>query len=139
MVINAVNKCERGTFEPYFFIKDKGEIIACTTADWNKIKIYSKEQNFYWEGNTIISKNYRSKGVGRMIYKQMGTFLERCTIGFTEAAYKIQPRAIPHSKSVSPVFVYLSVNRFFLIAYIENGNIIDGKKQIFLSFGNHNR
>ena len=113
MGVNAVNKCERGTFEPYFFIKDKGEIIACTNADWNKIKIYSKEQNFYWEGNTII-QNYRSKGVGRMIYKQMGTFLERCTIGFTEAAYKIQPRAIPHSKSVSPVFVYLSVNRFFL-------------------------
>ena len=114
MGVNAVNKCERGTFEPYFFIKDKGEINACTNAEWNKIKIYSKEQNFYWEGNTIISKNYRSKGVGRMIYKQMGTFLERCTIGFTEAAYKIQPRAIPHSKSVSPVFVYLSVNRFFL-------------------------
>lgn len=74
-----------------------------------------------------------------MIYKQMGTFLERCIIGFTEADYKIQPRAIPHSKSVSPVFVYLSVNRFFLIAYIEKGNIIDGKKRIFLSFGNHNR
>lgn len=97
-----------------FLIKDNDAIIACTTANWNKMRVYGKEQDFYWAGNTIVTKEYRGKGVGRMIYEQMGTFLDRCTTGFTKAAYNIQPRVIPHLKPISLVFVYLSVNRFFL-------------------------
>lgn len=97
-----------------FLVKDNDEIIACTTASWNKIKISGKEQEFYWAGNTIVSKKYRGKGVGRMIYERMGTFLDRCTTGFTKTAYDIQPRIIPHLKPVSVVFVYLCVNRFFI-------------------------
>lgn len=95
-----------------FVIKDKGKIIACTTANWNEIKIHGKKQDFYWEGNTIVSKDYRGKGVGRMIYEQMGNFSERCVVGFTDIAYNIQPRIIPHLKSINWIFVYLSVNRF---------------------------
>lgn len=108
--INVKKECWNRTF----FIQEKDKIIACTTASWNRIKLYNEEQDFYWEGNTIVSELFRGKGLGRMIYEQMGVFLDRCTIGFTKAAYNIQPKVIPSLTSVNPVFVYLSVNRYFL-------------------------
>lgn len=100
-----------------FLVMDADKIVACTTANWNKIKIYGQEQKFYWEGNTIVSKAYRGKGIGRMIYEQMGEYLERCTTGFTKVAYNIQPKVIPHLRPVSVVFVYLFVNRFFFYSF----------------------
>jgi GNAT superfamily N-acetyltransferase len=102
-----------------FLVMDADKIVACTTASWNKIKIYGQEQEFYWEGNTIVSKVYRGKGIGRMIYEQMGRYLERCTTGFTKAAYDIQPKIIPHLRSVSVVFVYLFINRYFFYSLYE--------------------
>lgn len=102
-----------------FVVMDADKIVACTTANWNKIKIYGQEQEFYWEGNTIVSNIYRGKGIGRMIYEQMGRYLERCTTGFTKVAYDIQPKVIPHLRSVSIVFVYLFVNRYFLNSLYE--------------------
>lgn len=102
-----------------FVVMDADKIVACTTANWNKIKIYGQEQEFYWEGNTIVSNIYRGKGIGRMIYEQMGRYLERCTTGFTKVAYDIQPKVIPHLRSVSIVFVYLFVNRCFLNSLYE--------------------
>lgn len=106
--------CEKNLLNRTFLVEDKGKIIACTTANWNEIKIHGKKQDFYWEGNTIVLKAYRGKGVGRMIYEQMGRFSDRCVVGLTDAAYNIQPKIIPCFRPINPVYVYLSVNRFFL-------------------------
>lgn len=106
--------CEKNLLNRTFLVEDKGKIIACTTANWNEIKIHGKKQDFYWEGNAIVLKAYRGKGVGRMIYEQMGRFSDRCVVGLTDAAYNIQPKIIPCFRPINPVYVYLSVNRFFL-------------------------
>ena len=66
--------CEKNLLNRTFLVEDKGKIIACTTANWNEIKIHGKKQDFYWEGNTIVLKAYRGKGVGRMIMNKWGGF-----------------------------------------------------------------
>ena len=39
-----------------FLIKDNDAIIACTTANWTKMRVYGNEQDVYWAGNTIVTK-----------------------------------------------------------------------------------
>ena len=105
---NATEEEQKRTF----VITDKGEIIACTTADWTRIKIKDSFHDFYWEANTIVSPKYRGQGVGRMIFEQMDLYRDRCTTGFTDIAYKLQLQIIKHFKRINPVYVYLTFNRY---------------------------
>lgn len=98
----------------FMVVDESNRIVACTTALWTKMKIRSRLYKMYWEGNTIVDENYRGKGIGRMVYEQMNLFRERCTTGFTQAAYAIQPKIIKQFTNLSSVFVYLSFNICFM-------------------------
>lgn len=38
--------CEKNLLNRTFLVEDKGKIIACTTANWNEIKIHGKKARF---------------------------------------------------------------------------------------------
>lgn len=107
--INLKEDLQNRTF---MIVDDSKRIVACTTALGTKIKINLKVSDMYWEANTIVNSTYRGQGVGRIIYEQMNLFRDRCTTGFTQAAYVIQPKIINHFKNLSSVFIYLSFNSF---------------------------
>lgn len=98
-----------------FMVVDESEqVVACTTALWTRLRIRSKVSDIYWEANTIVNTCYRGKGIGRMIYERMNQYKNRCTIGFTETAYAIQPKIIENFKNLTSVYVYLSFNTYLL-------------------------
>lgn len=98
----------------FMVVDESKQIVACTTALWTKMRNRSKVLDMYWAGNTIVNSYYRGKGVGRMIYEQMDEYRDRCSIGFTEAAYAIQPKIIKNFKKLSKVYVYISLNPYFM-------------------------
>lgn len=98
----------------FMVVDESNRIVACTTALWTKMKIRTRFYNMYWAGNTIVDENYRGKGIGRMVYEQMNLFRDRCSTGFTKAAYAIQPKIIKQFTNLSSVFVYLSFNICFM-------------------------
>lgn len=125
--IEQSQNIEKGLQDRTFMIVDESkQIVACSTALWTKMRNRSKVLDMYWEGNTIVDPNYRGKGIGRMIYVQMDKFRDRCTTGFTEAAYAIQPKIIKNFKKLSSVYVYISLNPYFIKSLFDR---LAGKKE----------
>lgn len=102
-----------------FIVIQNDKIIACSLSFWSRIIVCGSARDFYWEANTIVDPLYRGKGVGRMIYEQMEKYIDRCTTGFTESAFKIQFRIIKNIKHISTVSVYLSFTHCLIRTIIE--------------------
>lgn len=109
---NSVEKC----WKKCAIVLDNETIIGCTTV--NELEILNETQRiqFYAQANTILLENYRGKGLSRLIYERYN-YPEWITFGFTDVAWKIQPKYVMNFFPIHPVNVYISIS---LIGYITN-------------------
>ena len=94
-----------------YIILDGSEVVGCMTA--NKGEIYEGElRPIFYEANTIINPNYRSRGLGKQLYKILGTHPDRCTIGMTDIAFQIQKNLFKNNTILNPILVYSTINMY---------------------------
>ncbi|MEO3253207.1 GNAT family N-acetyltransferase [Parabacteroides distasonis] len=98
---------------------ENGIVYGCTTSVYVRMRLLGNERKVYWECNTIIDKVQRGKGIGRKLYEAMNGFKDRLTVGFTDAAWQIQPQLIDGFRKISPVRVYISIGIYGLKNLLE--------------------
>lgn len=110
---------DTGGYKRSLLAVENGVIYGCTTAVYTRLNASGEEKVAYWECNTIVDKATRGKGIGRLLYQAMNEFSDRFSVGFTEAAWRIQPLLIHNFKKIKPVRVYVSVG-FYALASMLN-------------------
>lgn len=110
---------ERDNWERTIILVSHGQIVGCTTAFGAKMLENGKKISIFWEGNTIISNAFRGKGLSRILYGELNLFTNRFTTGFTDIAWKIQPKFMDVFIKLSPVRIYISLNRFVVSALLK--------------------
>ena len=115
-------------------------IIGCTTVNELEIETPGGRKKFFAQANTILSAEYRGKGISRLIYEKYN-YPEWITIGFTDTAWKVQPRYVKSFVPIKSVNVYLSFSpRGFLTGQIWrmllHMKLKDHSLPLYLSLGN---
>ena len=90
-------------------VKDGEIIIGCTTVNEVEIQNGEKREKYYLQANTIVSEEYRGKGLSRQIY-QCYNYSNWMTLGFTDIAWKIQPKYVKNFTPIKPVRIYITFN-----------------------------
>lgn len=117
--LKRVGDTSKDKFSRTFVIKKDEQIVGCTTANWGKMIINNRFHDFYWAGNTIISSQYRGKGIGRLLYEERDKYFDRCSTGFTDIAHKIEFKISKNIKKISQVGVYLSFTRYCYRTFLD--------------------
>ena len=90
-------------------VLDDDKIIGCTTVNVLDVNEGNGRTRLFVQGNTILLPDYRGKGISRKIYERYN-YPDWITFGFTDIAWKIQPRYVKNFTPINPVNVYVSFN-----------------------------
>lgn len=116
--LSNIDHCGKACWDKCVMVLDDDNIIGCTTVNELEIFNNSEVKQLYVQANTILLKNYRGKGLSRLIYDKYN-YPEWVTFGFTETAWKIQPRYVVDFTPINPINVYISFSlRGFLKKHI---------------------
>ena len=89
---------------------DGKSIIGCTTVNKANLWVEDTKITYYLQGNTIINGQYRGKGLSKFLYSPYSNYSNWLTLGFTDLAWKIQPKFVKCFTPIKPVNVYVAVN-----------------------------
>jgi len=90
-------------------VLENNKIIGCTTVNVLDVNESNGRKRLFAQGNTILLSDYRGKGISRKIYERYN-YPDWITFGFTDIAWKIQPRYVKNFTPINPVNVYVSFN-----------------------------
>lgn len=90
-------------------VLEEDNVIGCTTV--NELVVFNRGEvrHLYAQANTILLEAYRGRGISRQIYERYN-YPEWITIGFTDIAWKIQPKYVKNFTPINPVNVYISLS-----------------------------
>lgn len=106
--LSNIDNCSK-CWDKCVIVLDEDIVIGCTTV--NELVVFDRgeERHLYAQANTILLETYRGKGISRQIYERYN-YPEWITIGFTDVAWKIQPKYVRNFTPINPVNVYISLS-----------------------------
>ena len=107
--LTNIDNSGKDCWDKCIIVFDGDAIIGCTTVNEVDIKNGKGEKRLYAQANTILLADYRGKGISRKIYEKYN-YPDWITLGFTDIAWKIQPRYVKNFTPINPVNVYVSFN-----------------------------
>lgn len=107
--LTNIDNSGKDCWDKCIIVFDEDEIIGCTTVNEVGIRNGIDKKKLYAQANTILLADYRGKGISRKIYENYN-YPDWITLGFTDLAWKIQPRYVKNFTPINPVNVYVSFN-----------------------------
>ena len=107
--LTNIDNSGKACWDKCAIVLDSDNIIGCTTV--NELVVFDRGEvrHLYAQANTILLEVYRGKGISKQIYERYN-YPEWITIGFTEVAWKIQPKYVKTFTPINPVNVYISLS-----------------------------
>ena len=94
---------------------DDVSIIGCTTWNTAQLMVGNDKKNFFVGGNTIMSPEYRGKGIGKGLYEVRNRIDNWFCAGITDMGLKANLKHVKSFTPIKPIQIYVSVN-FSIIA-----------------------
>lgn len=128
--LDGVNNGGEKTWERTKIVFLGSRIVGCMTAKEETFYIDDVASEIFYEANTIVSKNMRGRGIGKLLYDELGKYIDRCTIGMTKASYQIETSRFTNNTVLHPVNVYIGINRWAGEALIKRMFRVTTKKAL---------
>lgn len=111
-------------------LMNENKIIGCTTANETRMLLHEgKEKNVFLVANVIISDHFRGQGLSKILYGQINQFTNWFSTGITDIAWSIQSKLMDVFIKLSPVRVYISLNRFVVNAALKKIGLLKYKSK----------
>ena len=108
--LSNINISNSDCWRNCIIVLDDETIIGCTSVNEVSLIVNGIKEVFYFRGNTIISPNYRGKGISKVIYNSVNSYNNWISVGVTDIAWKIQPKYVKNFTPLRPINVYITLN-----------------------------